>query len=62
MTDKTNTTYQVGEIRDQMSEWKSGLADEGVSIDYNGATFGYIDCKEWRRTAYVHSGWYAATK
>lgn len=36
MTDKTNTTYQVGEIRDQMSEWKSGLADKGVSIDYDG--------------------------
>ena len=45
LTDKTNTTYQVGEIRNQMSEWKSGLADEGVSIDYDGATFGYIVAK-----------------
>lgn len=45
LTDKTNTTYQVGEIRDQMSELKSELADKGVSIDYDGATFGYIVAK-----------------
>ena len=45
MTDKINTTYQVVEIGNQMSEWKSGLADEGVSIDYDGATFGYIVAK-----------------
>lgn len=46
LTDKTTPRYQVAEIRKQMSEWKSGLADEGVSIDYNGATFGYIVAKD----------------
>ena len=46
LTDKTTPIYQVAEIRNQMSEWKSELADEGVSIDYNGATFGYIVAKD----------------
>lgn len=62
MTDKTNTTYQVGEIRDQMSEWKSGLADEGVSIDYNGATFGYIVAKNGEEQLMCIVVGYTATK
>ena len=62
MTDKTNTTYQMGEIRDQMSEWKSGLADEGVSIDYNGATFGYIVAKNGEEQLMCIVVGYTATK
>ena len=83
LTDKTNTTYQVGEIRvlfhrinNYFHEFLSfcafrrfiahidasrclcidkcfgkfcvsilGAADKGVSIDYDGATFGYIVAK-----------------
>lgn len=62
LTDKTTPIYQVAEIRNQMSEWKSGLADEGVSIDYNGATFGYIVAKDGEEQLMCIVVGYTATK
>lgn len=62
LTDKTIPIYQVNEIRKQMSEWKSGLADEGVSIDYDGATFGYIVAKDGEEQLMCIVVGYTATK
>ena len=52
-TNETVTSYQILDIADQMDNWTETLAQEGISVDYEGAQFGYVTISGNGKTAII---------
>ena len=41
-TEETMTSHQIMDIAGQMDDWTEMMSDMGISVDYDGAEFGYV--------------------